>query len=86
MEAEQYLTHPMFGLLYLVCPSEELNLYTTLYSQQLFFLASTTEPTLFEPISREQARRIVEARVKQLRQRGSGEELKSILLFHQQHF
>ncbi|BAC88415.1 gsr0474 [Gloeobacter violaceus PCC 7421] len=87
MTSEQYLTHPTFGLLFLICPvGEESALYSTLYTQQLFFLVTLIPVLGFEPIGREKARRIVENRIKILRALGENTALDRLQQFQQRHF
>ena len=41
MEAERYLNHPTFGMLYLVSPAGNgRDVYATLYAQKMFFLVT----------------------------------------------
>ena len=41
MDAERYLNHPTFGMLYLVSPAGEgRDVYATLYAQKMFFLVT----------------------------------------------
>ena len=41
MNAERYLNHPTFGMLYLVSPaSNGRDVYATLYPQKIFFLVT----------------------------------------------
>ena len=41
MDAERYLNHPTFGMLYLVSPaSNGRDVYATLYAQKIFFLVT----------------------------------------------
>ena len=41
MNAERYLNHPTFGMLYLVSPaSNGRDVYATLYAQKIFFLVT----------------------------------------------
>jgi PII interaction protein X len=88
MNAETYLNHPTFGLLFRVCMVEEnQELFTTLYAQRLFFLVSTTPDGLgFEPISRSDARLVVENRLRQLRRTGSSQDFEQLQSIHQQTF
>jgi hypothetical protein len=47
MNAETYLNHPTFGLLFRVCLVEEnQELFTTLYAQRLFFMVTTGSDVL----------------------------------------
>ncbi len=66
---EIYVNHPNFGLLYRICALEESReLYTTLYAQRLFFLATGPGSSqAFEPMGRSDARLLVEGRLRQLR-------------------
>lgn len=88
MNSETYLNHPTFGLLFRVCMVEEKQeLFTTLYAQRLFFLVTTTPEGLsFEPISRSDARLLVENRLRQLRRTGSTQDLEQLQLIHKQTF
>ena len=89
MNTEQYLTHPMFGLLFLICPVDEgTGLYSTLYTQQLFFLVSgeVGGPLIFDPVGREQVRRLVEARMRVARSQGNSDELNRLLQFQRRYF
>lgn len=88
MSAETYLNHPTFGLLYRVCMVEEnQELFTTLYAQRLFFLVTTSSEGLtFEPISRSDARLLVENRLRQLRRIGSSADIEQLQLMHKQTF
>ena len=60
---EVYLNHPTFGLLYRICILKDgRELFTTLYAQRLFFTVTTnSESFSFEPISRTEARMLVES-------------------------
>lgn len=72
MNPETYLDHPTWGLLFRVCILEEnQELFTTLYAQRLFFLVTTgTSGFKFEPISRSEARLMLENRLRLLRRTG----------------
>ncbi|MFM7279247.1 MAG: transcriptional coactivator PipX [Microcystis aeruginosa] len=88
MSNETYLNHPTFGLLYRVCLLEEhRELFTTLYAQRLFFLV-TVGPTKvsFDPISRSDARLLVENRLRNWRRRGNVQEFNSLNQTYQQTF
>ncbi|NCR19274.1 MAG: DUF3539 family protein [Microcystis aeruginosa LL13-03] len=82
MSNETYLNHPTFGLLYRVCLLEE-----HLYAQRLFFLV-TVEPkkVSFDPISRSDARLLVENRLRNLRRRSNMQEFNSLNQTYQQTF
>ncbi|MCC0177877.1 PipX family protein [Waterburya agarophytonicola K14] len=60
---EAYLNHPTFGLLYRICLlKNNQELFTTLYAQRLFFIVTTSTDSLsFDPISRSDARLLVES-------------------------
>ncbi len=60
---EIYLNHPTFGLLYRICLlKDNQELFTTLYAQRLFFTVTTTTTSIsFDPISRTEARMLVES-------------------------
>ncbi|WP_421655391.1 transcriptional coactivator PipX [Leptothermofonsia sp. ETS-13] len=72
MSNENYLNHPNFGLLFRVClVDEKRELFTTLYAQRLFFLVANGQDGLeFEPITRTDARILVESRMRSLRRLG----------------
>lgn len=88
MNSETYLNHPTFGLLYRVCMIEEnQELFTTLYAQRLFFLVTMGSQGLsFEPISRSDARLLVENRLRVLRRSGQAQDYETLQLIHQQTF
>ena len=70
---ETYINHPTFGLLYRICyVREDRELFTTLYAQRLFFLVSiSTNKLSFEPLTRSDARMLVEQRMRLLRSNNS---------------
>ena len=72
MSTEDYLNHPNFGLLFRIClVDEQRELFTTLYAQRLFFVVVNGQEGLeFEPLSRTDARILVEARLRNLRRLG----------------
>jgi PII interaction protein X len=88
MDSETYLNHPTFGLLYRVCMVEEgQELFTTLYAQRLFFLVTSSPNGIsFEPISRSDARLLVENRLRLLRRTGPSQDFEKLQLIHQQTF
>ncbi|VXD22929.1 putative nitrogen regulator protein PipX [Planktothrix serta PCC 8927] len=88
MTTETYMNHPNFGLLFKICPVEDhQELFTTLYAQRLFFLV-TQGPTglKFEPISRSDAKLLVEIRLRMLRRTAQTEEYKKLQVAHQNTF
>ncbi len=88
MNTETYLNHPTFGLLFRVCMVEEgQELFTTLYAQRLFFVVTTTSNGLaFEPISRSDARLLVENRLRLLRRTGSSNDYEQLQHVHKSTF
>lgn len=88
MNTETYLNHPTFGLLFRVCPVEEnRELYTTLYAQRLFFYVTFSgEGLRFEPISRSEARLLVENRLRKLRRIGATPEYEQLNTIHKRTF
>ena len=88
MNSETYLNHPTFGLLYRVCLLEEnQELFTTLYAQRLFFFVTTGAAGLkFEPISRSEARLMVENRLRLLRRTGQSQEYDQLQAILQRTF
>lgn len=72
MSNETYINHPTFGLLYRVCLLDvNQEIFTTLYAQRLFFLVATVaDKTRFEPITRAEAKLMVENRLRFLRRSG----------------
>lgn len=65
---EVYLNHPTFGLLYRICLlKDNQELFTTLYAQRLFFTVTTSSDGLsFEPMSRTEARMLLESLMRRL--------------------
>ncbi|MBF2026152.1 MAG: PipX family protein [Oscillatoriales cyanobacterium C42_A2020_001] len=88
MSTENYLNHPNFGLLFRVCVVDaNRELFTTLYAQRLFFLVITSNDGLeFEPITRADARIMVENRVRMLRRLGPQSEYDQLLKVYKQTF
>ncbi|MDX2216177.1 MAG: PipX family protein [Oculatellaceae cyanobacterium bins.114] len=88
MSTETYLNHPTFGLLYRVCIVEESQeLFATLYAQRLFFLVTNTpEGFQFDPVSRTDARLLLENRIRNLRRQGLGKEYEQLQKVHRQTF
>lgn len=88
MSTENYLNHPNFGLLFRVCLVDaNRELFTTLYAQRLFFLVITGKDGLeFEPITRADARIMVENRIRMLRRLGPQPEYDQLLKVYKQTF
>ena len=76
MNTENYLNHPTFGLLFRICLLEDhQELFTTLYAQRLFFLVTNdTTGMKFEPVGRNDARLMLENRLRVLRRSGQFQE------------
>jgi PII interaction protein X len=74
--SETYLNHPTFGLLSRVCAIDEYrSLFATLYAQRLFFLIVTgPNGVQFEPVTRADARLLVENRLRAVRRTGTLDE------------
>ncbi|MEB3310626.1 MAG: PipX family protein [Snowella sp.] len=88
MNKEIYLNHPTFGLLYRVCLLEESQeIFTTLYAQRLFFLVAVTANNIsFEPITRADAKLLIENRLRHLRRMGDNVNFQSLQQLYQQTF
>jgi PII interaction protein X len=88
MSIENYLNHPTFGLLFRVCLVEEKReLFSTLYAQRLFFLVSNDADGIeFEPISRTDAKVLVENRMRMLRRTGMYKEFDQLQIVHKRTF
>lgn len=88
MNNEVYLNHPNFGLLFRVClAGESQELFTTLYAQRLFFLVTTSPDEIkFEPLSRTDARILLENRLRHLRRSGQLKEYNQLQVIHRQTF
>ncbi|MBF2098632.1 MAG: PipX family protein [Gloeomargaritaceae cyanobacterium C42_A2020_066] len=88
MSAEAYLNHPTFGLLYRVCAlGEGQELFMTLYAHRLFFrVLIHPEGMEFEPMSRAQARMLVDMQLRTLRRTGKLGEYEHLQLFDKQMF
>jgi PII interaction protein X len=88
MSDETYLNHPTFGMLFRVCLVEEnRELFTTLYAQRLFFVVANGSQGLeFEPISRTDARILVENRLRMLRRLGQAKDYTQLQAIHKRTF
>ena len=88
MSIETYLNHPTFGLLFRVCLIEESQeMFTTLYAQRLFFLVvSEAAGIQFNPISRADARLMVENRLRMLRRNGQVKEYDQLQAIYKRTF
>lgn len=89
MTTETYLNHPTFGLLYrLSTLGENRELFTTLYAQRLFFIVTTkTEQVSIEPVTRSEARLMVDRRMRELRMLNLGtDEYKELQIVYKRTF
>ncbi|MGI0482391.1 transcriptional coactivator PipX [Geminocystis sp. CENA526] len=88
MSTEIYINHPNFGLLYRLCIVEKNEeLFTTLYAQRLFFkVIIHPQETIFEPLSRTEARLLVEGKLRRLRGNGEWEAYKQVNELYQRTF
>lgn len=96
---ENYLSHPTFGLLFSLCSiGENQAIFTTLYAQRLFFrvtfldqdkphhLGEGARNLVFDPISRNEARQLVEEQIRILRRSNQSERLAQIQAIYKQTF
>ncbi|MGF1539096.1 MAG: transcriptional coactivator PipX [Pleurocapsa sp.] len=85
---ETYLNHPTFGLLYRICLIQDnRELFTTLYAQRLFFVVTFNESRLvFEPMSRSDARLLVEARLRRMRNLEPSEKYQQLQAIYKRTF
>jgi PII interaction protein X len=90
---EKYLNHPTFGLLTRIClVDEHRGLFTTLYAQRLFFLitlntsGSAPGGLQFETVSRNDAKLLMENRLRSLRRLGEGEEHNTLQTLYKRTF
>ena len=88
MSNENYLNHPSFGLLFRVCLIDaNRELFTTLYAQRLFFLVANGKERLeFEPVTRSDARILVENRMRSLRRTGQNQDYDHLTMIYKQTF
>lgn len=88
MSHETYINHPNFGLLFRVASLDEhQELFTTLYAQRLFFLVINSPTGIkFEPISRSDAKLMVENRLRWLRRSGKSLEQEQLNSIYQRTF
>ncbi len=94
---ETYLSHPTFGLLYSLCwLGDRQAIFTTLYAQRLFFRVTlgVEDPAgpigqgdfAFEPISRNEARQLLEERIRILRRSGQTDTLAPLQAVYKRTF
>ena len=86
--SEHYLNHPTFGLLSRLCRIDEFrSLFTTLYAQRLFFLITTTPNKVqFEPVTRADAKHMLENQMRSLRRVGSDGDQKNLQIIYKRTF
>ncbi|MFN3360143.1 MAG: transcriptional coactivator PipX [Pseudanabaenaceae cyanobacterium] len=77
---ETYLNHPTFGLLSRICVlDEQRSLFTTLYAHRLFFIITNANGTTqFEPLTRGDAKMLVETKLRHLRREGNQTDLEQL--------
>ncbi len=80
MSGESYLNHPNFGLLYRICRlGDGSELYMTLYAHRLFFhVHYRQESPEIAPVSRSQARSLLEMHLRELRRLGKQAEYQKL--------
>ncbi|MEN9207502.1 MAG: PipX family protein [Gloeomargarita sp. GMQP_bins_120] len=80
MTGESYLNHPNFGLLYRICRlGDGSELYMTLYAHRLFFQVRSQGDALeIEPVSRHQAKMLIEMHLRDLRRLGKLQEYQKL--------
>lgn len=88
---ETYLNHPTFGLLYSLCVlSEREALFTTLYTQRLFFRVTYSndarEALSFDPVSRQEARILFEEQLRLIRRNSRTGDLERLQTTYKQMF
>ena len=85
---EVYLNHPTFGLLYRICLlKDNQELFTTLYAQRLFFTVTASSDSFsFEPISRTDARMLVESLMRRLLLDREAEKHRQLQAIYQRTF
>jgi PII interaction protein X len=88
MTSESYLNHPTFGLLYRICELEDSQeLFTTLYAQRMFFLVNAKADGIsFQSIPRNDARMMVDNRLRILRRDGDLPEYERVQAINKQTF
>ncbi len=86
--SEHYLDHPTFGLLSRLCKVDEFrSLFTTLYAQRLFFLITTSpDGVQFDPVSRSDAKLMVENQMRSLRRGGTDTDQKTLQHIYKRTF
>lgn len=88
MNIENYLTHPTFGMLFRLCLLDnQKELFATLYAQRLFFIVSSETGVLrFEPLTRSDARTMIESRIRLLRRESNLDAFRELQTTYQTLF
>ncbi len=88
MSNEIYLNHPTFGLLYRICQLDnEQEIFTTLYAQRLFFVVATVGNGIqFDPITRADAKLMIENRLRLLRRLGQIDAYQTLTQLYKSKF
>ena len=88
MSTEIYINHPNFGLLYRLCVIEkDQELFTTLYAQRHFFRVKTElQLTNFEPLTRTEARVLMENKLRSLRSYGHWKDYNKVNKLYEKTF
>ncbi len=85
--AENYLNHPTFGLLFRVCQAGDTEIFTTLYAGRYFFKVKLQDQDIiFDPISSNEVRELIEKRLVSLRQANRSDEHEALLSVFQKLF
>jgi PII interaction protein X len=86
--SETYLNHPTFGLLSRLClVDEKRSLFTTLYAQRLFFLIiQSSSGVQFDPVTRSDAKMMIENRIRSVKRGGSTEEYDNLQTIYKRTF
>jgi PII interaction protein X len=88
MGTEIYINHPNFGLLYRLCVIDKNDeLFTTLYAQRLFFKVTLqSQGAVFEPVSRTEARMLMDNKLRILRGEGKWQAYQEMNKIYQTTF
>ena len=89
MILETYLNHPTFGILFRICLADgDQELFASLYAQRLFFLVGNSDAgdLIFEPLGRNEARVLLENKLRRLRLVGRFAEYNRLQKIYQKIF